>query len=595
MKYIIYKILNLFILSGFLLGLPACHSGSLRDPQEKPNVIIILTDDQGWGDLSYHGNTNLQTPNIDRLAERGTTFDRFYVCPVCSPTRAELLTGRYHTRSGVYSTSAGGERMDTDETTMAEVFKAAGYATAAYGKWHNGMQHPYHPNARGFDDYYGFCSGHWGNYFSPMLEHNGRIVKGNGFIIDDLTDRAIDFIEANRENPFFVYIPYNTPHGPMQVPDEYWDRQKDSPLNMRHREPEKEDLMFTRAALAMCENIDYNVGRIMQKLYEAGLEENTIVLYMIDNGPNSARWNDGMKGRKGSTDEGGVRSPLFLQWKGTIREGKEIPDIASAIDLLPTLADLAGIPVQGTKPLDGISLKPLIMEGQNPDPERIIFSHWRGRVSARNQQFRLDHNGQLFNMIDDPGQHTNVAEQFPEKAQAMTEAIDEWKRNVMAEIPEKDERTFPIGFPGARYTQIPARDGVGHGNLVRSNRFPNCSFYTNWTSIDDRITWDVEVPASGDFKVTLYYTCSEEAVGTEFRLSFNESSVLGTITEAYDPPLFGMDDDRVERHNSYVKDWKTMELPVLHLEQGTGQLVLQALDIPGSRAMDFRLLMFERI
>ena len=142
--------------------------------EKSPNVIIILTDDQGWGDLSIKGNQDLSTPNIDKLAKTGVQFDRFFVSPVCSPTRAELLTGRYHVRGGVYSTSTGGERLDIDEQTIAQVFKKAGYSTAAYGKWHNGMQAPYHPNSRGFDDYYGFCSGHWGNYYNPLLEHNGN-------------------------------------------------------------------------------------------------------------------------------------------------------------------------------------------------------------------------------------------------------------------------------------------------------------------------------------------------------------------------------------------------------------------------------------
>ncbi len=595
MNYINNRLFVFIIISGFIACLPACKSSLVRAPQVKPNVVIILSDDQGWGDLSYHGNTNLNTPNIDLLAGSGTTFDRFYVCPVCSPTRAELLTGRYHTRMGVYSTSEGGERIDADETTMADVFKASGYATAAYGKWHSGMQHPYHPNARGFDDYYGFCAGHWGHYFSPMLEHNGEIVSGNGFIIDDLTDHAIDFIDKNSDQPFFLYIPYNTPHGPMQVPDEYWDRLKDADLPMRHRDPEKEDLMFTRAALSMCENIDYNVGRIMDKLEEAELEENTIVLYLVDNGPNSWRWNDGMKGRKGSTDEGGVRSPLFMRWKGMIEEGREIKEITAAIDLLPTLADLAGIKVEGTSPLDGISLKPLILDGENTAPDRIIFSHWAGRVSARDQQFRMDHLGELFNMVDDPGQYTNVAGLYPEMEQKLRQASDEWKKTVMAELPETDERTFPIGFPGARYTQIPARDGVVHGNVTRSNRWPNCSFFTNWINTDDKITWNVEVPEPGDFQVTLYYTCPAEDIGSEFQLSFNESSIRAKITEAHNPPLVGMDQDRVERHNSYVKDWKPIKLPVMHLEKGTGELILQALDVPGSQVMDFRLLMFERI
>ncbi|MDX1285575.1 MAG: sulfatase-like hydrolase/transferase, partial [Draconibacterium sp.] len=237
----------------------------------KPNIILILTDDQGWGDLSSNGNTNIQTPNIDKLAETGVTFDRFYVCAVCSPTRAEILTGRYNFRGGIWSTSAGGERLDLDETTIAEVLRDAGYATAAYGKWHNGMQAPYHPNSRGFDDYYGFCSGHWGNYYSPMLEHNGEIVQGEGFIIDDFTNHGIEFIEKNKDKPFFLYLPFNTPHSPMQVPDEYWKKYENKELEKFHRDTEKEDITFTRAALAMCKNIDWNVGRLVNKVEELGL------------------------------------------------------------------------------------------------------------------------------------------------------------------------------------------------------------------------------------------------------------------------------------------------------------------------------------
>ncbi len=589
------KIFVLILGFGSLITLPACKSSFDRDLQVQPNVVVILTDDQGWGDLSFHGNANLNTPNIDLLAGSGTSFERFYVCPVCSPTRAEFLTGRYHPRSGVYSTSAGGERMDLDETTIADIFRASGYATAAFGKWHNGMQYPYHPNARGFDEYYGFCSGHWGHYFSPMLEHNGKLVTGNGYIIDDLTDHALGFIEHNKDRPFLLYIPYNTPHGPMQVPDDFWNGFKNKELVMRHREPEKEDIAFTRAALAMCENIDYNVGRIMDKLEETGLEENTIVVFFCDNGPNSFRWNDAMKGRKGSTDEGGVRSPLFISWKGMIKEGKVIREIAAAIDLMPTLADLAGIEVKGCKPLDGISLKTSILDDETPVSGRIIFSHWAGRISARSQQYRLDHRGELYDMLEDPGQYHNIADQHPEITQKLTEAKDNWELSVLGELPERDERPFSLGHPGSKYTQIPARDGVAHGNIVRSNRFPNCSFFVNWTNTNDKITWNVEVAESGDFEVTLYYTCRQEDIGSEFQLSFNESSIRGEITEAHEPPLVGMEEDRVERHNSYVKDFKPLKLPVMHMEKGAGELTLQALNVPGSQVMDFRLLMFERI
>src|SRR5512145_1394724 len=181
---------------------------------DRPNVVVILADDQGWGDLSVHGNTNLSTPNIDSLAKDGAMFDRFFVCPVCSPTRAEFLTGRYHSRGGVWSTSTGGERLNLDEKTIADSFKAAGYATALFGKWHNGTQYPYHPNGRGFEEYYGFTSGHWGEYFDPPLDHNGRDVRGRGYITDDLTDRAISFLRRNvaAGKPSLCYLACNTPH-----------------------------------------------------------------------------------------------------------------------------------------------------------------------------------------------------------------------------------------------------------------------------------------------------------------------------------------------------------------------------------------------
>ena len=564
------------------------------DAAERPNVVVILTDDQGWGDLSLNGNTNLSTPNVDSVAADGASFDRFYVCPVCSPTRAEFLTGRYHPRSGVYSTSAGGERMDLDETTIADTFKAAGYATAAFGKWHNGMQYPYHPNGRGFDEYYGFCSGHWGDYFSPPLDHNGRIVRGNGFTIDDFTEKAMAFIEEHKDRPFFAYLPFNTPHSPMQVPDRWWDKFKDKELAMHNRDPQREDVPHVRAALAMCENIDYNVGRLLKKLDELGVADNTIVIYFCDNGPNGWRWNGGMKGRKGSTDEGGVRSPMLIRWPGRIEPGKKVPQISAAIDLLPTLADLAGIELIGRKPLDGVSLEPLLLGTPRPWPARMIFSHWGGRVSVRTQQYRLDPQGMLYDMIADPGQDTDVAEQHPEVAAGLRDAAKTFKEEVLAGY-NQDDRPFLIGHPDYRYTQIPARDGKAHGNIERSNRFPNCSFFTRWTSPDDKITWDAEVLAEGTYEVEVHYTCPAADVGSTIELSFGDSVLRGEITEAHDPPLRGGEHDRVARGESYVKDFKPLKLGTIDLKKGRGELTLRAPKIPGSQAMDFRLMMFTRV
>jgi arylsulfatase A-like enzyme len=569
--------------------------GCSNPEDSKPNILLIVSDDQGWGDLSLNGNTNLATPNIDNLAETGVTFDRFYVSPVCSPTRAEMLTGRYHVRGGVYSTSAGGERLDLDETTLAEVFKEAGYATAAYGKWHNGMQPPYHPNARGFDDFYGFCSGHWGNYFGPMLEHNGKIVDGKGYIVDDLTDHALEFIDQNKDNPFFLYLPYNTPHSPMQVPDQWWNEFRNRDLNLRHRDPDMEDIPFTRAALAMCENIDWNIGRILARLGELNLFENTIIVYFSDNGPNSWRWNGGMKGRKGSTDEGGVRSPLIIKWDGKFREGLFIKEISAVTDIFPTLTDLAGINFNPAKPLDGISLMSLLLEENKDWPERFIINHWNNRTSVRSQRYRLDHEGQLFDMMQDPGQYQDISEEMPEILDYLVDFKRQWEQEVLSELQETDTRPFTLGHPDFIYNQLPARDGTGHGNIERSNQYPNCSYFTNWTSIQDKITWEVEVIAEGDFEVEIYYTCPEQETGSVFQLRFGDETLDGKITEAHDPPLIGLDQDRVPRIESYVKDFKPLKIGTIHLDQGNGVLELKATAIPGSRVMDFRLLMLKRI
>lgn len=583
------KIYTLLILTIFAL---ACQPKV--EQQQKPNVIVILTDDQGWGDLSHSGNTNLQTPNIDTIAQNGASFERFFVSPVCSPTRAEMLTGRYSVRGGVYSTSAGGERLDLDEQTIGDVFKEAGYATAAYGKWHNGMQAGYHPNARGFDDYYGFCSGHWGNYFDPMLEHNGEIVKGKGFLPDDLTDHAISFVETNKDKPFFLYIPYNTPHSPMQVPDKFWNKQVDNKLEMYNRNPEKEDTVFTKAALAMCENLDWNVGRLTTKLEELNLTENTIIVYFSDNGPNGVRWNGGMKGRKGSTDEGGVRVPMFVQWKGVIDKGQSIPQISTAMDLLPTLTDLAGISWTPTNALDGTSLKPLLTGNDTGWQERYIVNYWRGKASVRGQRYRLDAEGRLFDMVNDPGQLEDISATKPEVTEEMSIFLDNWKAEVLTELPEKDERTFAIGHPDQIWTQIPARDGTAHGNVKRSNRYPNNTFFTNWISTEDRITWEVDVMTEGDYEVEMYYTCSEEAVNSVIALSIGDEQQSIKMTEVHDPPLTGDENDRHLRMESYVKDFKATTMGTVHLMEGAGTLELKALEIPGKETIDFRLIMLKR-
>lgn len=560
----------------------------------RPNVVVILSDDQGWGDLSLNGNTNLKTPHLDSLAKGGALFDRFFVQPVCSPTRAEFLTGRYHPRGGVRGVSTGGERLNLDESTVADAFTAAGYATACFGKWHNGSQMPYHPNGRGFAEYYGFTSGHWGDYFGPPLDHNGKAVRGDGFLADDLTTKAVTFIADRRTKPFFCYLAFNTPHSPMQVPDPYWARYQSKELKLSGGP--REDVPHTRAALAMCENLDDNVGRVLKALADAKLTDDTIVVFFHDNGPNGGRWNGGLKGRKGSTDEGGVRSPLFVRWPSGIRPGVQVQAVAGAVDLLPTLCELAGVKPAGAKPLDGISFAKPLRGEQAAAPDRVLFQHWNGKTSARSQTHRLDADGKLFDMTADPGQTTDVAAKQPEVAAKLKQAVADWRKDVLAGTAGKDDRPFPVGHRGHSATTLPARDGVPHGTVKRSANAPNCSYFTNWTKPGDGITWDVDVLTPGRYRVEVLHTCAKENAGVTVEVRLGDAKAVNTVADAHDPPATGAEHDRVPRvGESLVKDFKPWLLGELTLSKGRGTLTLTAPDIPGKQAIEVRGLVLTRV
>lgn len=573
---------------------------------DRPNVLIFLADDSGWGDVSENGNTNLKTPNIDSIAKGGVKFDRFYVCPVCSPTRAEFLTGRYHPRGGVRGVSTGQERLNVDEKTIVDAFKSAGYATGAFGKWHNGSQWPYHPNSRGFDEYYGFTSGHWGEYFDPPLEHNGQPVRGKGFITDDLTNHAIEFIEKNKEKPFLCYVPYNTPHSPFCVPDEYWNRFKESSITMRARESDHEELDETRCVLAMMENLDWNVGRVLKRLDELKLTDNTIVVYFTDNGPNTFRWNGDMKGKKGQTDEGGVRSPFHIRWPAKLPKGHLVKEIAGAIDIMPTLTSLAGVKRAGDKPLDGRDLTALLTNQSGIWPDRTIFSTWGGNVSARTQQYRLDNAGQLFDMISDPGQKTPITEQKPEVAARLIAEVAAWRKEMFgsAEPAAKgkgkgkgkargegnapDARPYPVGYAEFPRTTLPARDGVPHVGVKRSAGAPNCSYFVNWTTKEDSMTWNIDVHTSGDYAVEILYACPPEDAGATIELSFNGSKATGKVQPGWFPPLIDNQDRVPRKSESIMREFKTLNLGSMHLEKGLGDLTLRALEIAGKTVMEVR-------
>lgn len=570
--------------TGFALILLCYGEQSTFAASTPPNVVVFLTDDQGWGDLSVNGNKNLATPNIDSLARDGATFENFYVCAVCAPTRAEFLTGRYHPRTGVSGVSRGEGRLNYDETTIADVFKTAGYVTGAFGKWHNGTQSPYHPIDRGFEEYYGFTSGHWSHYFSPPLDHNGKRVRGKGFVVDDFTNHAIRFIEKNRDKPFFCYVPYNTPHSPMMVPDRFYRKFDGRNPAMRHREPQREDMLMTRAALAMCENIDWNVGRILKRLDELKLSDNTILLYFSDNGPNSWRWNGGMKGRKAMVDEGGLRSPFFIRWPGHIRAGSSVEQIAGAIDLLPTLAELAGIDAETNRSIDGRSLRPLLLDSNANWQPRSLLSIWRKKISVRTQRFRLDAKGNLFDINNDRGQLTNVAEVHPQITATLRREAHEFGKKMSRHLTANESRPFTVGYGPS--TTLPARDGVPHGTIERSARAPNNSFFKNWTRTDESITWDIDVGKSGDYQAIVYYTCAKGDEGATIRLSMGNASIQTNVRIPFDPPLYDKSKERVKESHYFVKDFRPLVLGTLNLTKGRGELKLDAPRITGKRAID---------
>ena len=571
----------------------------------QPNVIVMLADDAGWGDYSFNGNHQLATPHIDALAKGGAHFDRFFVQPVCSPTRSEFLTGRYHRRLGVYGVSTGQERMNLDEKTFADSFKAAGYVTGIFGKWHNGSQWPYHPLARGFDTFWGYTSGHWGEYFDAPLEHNGVMKPSKGYIVDVLTEKALQFIDRNKGKPFLCYVPFTTPHSPWSVPPEDWNRFKDKPITQTATNAQAEKLDETRCAQAMLENQDRNVGRILAKLKELNLENDTIVVYFSDNGPNGHRWTGGMKGTKATTDEGGVRSPLFIRWPGKIAAGSQVKPIAGAIDLSPTLHALAGVKRVSDKPLDGRDLAPLLRTGLDADwAPRYLFNSWANNVSVRTQTHRLDNAGNLFDMIADPGQTTPIQAKQPELAKELTAAVADWRKELGISTPVGgkgkgkggngpgsgvDPRPLAIGYREFPITMLPARDGEPRGEMRRSSKAPNSSYFVNWTKPTDSAVWNIEVVTAGTYIVTLDYACAAADVGSTLEFSFEGTLLKGKVTETFDSPL-KPEQDTITRPDgeSVMRDFRTMTLGEVRLEPGKGELRLRATDIPGKSVMDLR-------
>mgnify|MGYP002623991234 CR=1 FL=1 len=554
---------------------------------EKPNVILIMTDDQGFGDVRSHGNKKIDTPTLDRLASQGARLDRFFVCPVCAPTRASLLTGRYHFRTGVSWVTRGLETMRSEETTLAEVFKANQYHTGCFGKWHNGAHYPEHPNGQGFDEFVGFCAGHWNNYFDTGLERNGKEIKMKGYITDVLTDEALGFIREHQKKSFFCYVPYNAPHSPWQVPDRYFQKYKKRGLDDK-----------TACAYGMVENIDDNINRILKTLDQLKLTDNTIVIFLTDNGPNSNRYNAGMKGRKGSVHEGGVRVPCFIRWPGQIRAGTTISQISAHIDLLPTLVSLCDLKKPKTLPLDGISVASLLLGKTTKLPDRYIFTP-RSRAgkpgSVRSQQYRLvlmPKRVELYDMAKDPGQQKNIAKKHPQIAKRMKSAFETWYRDAIKGF--RGRPVIQIGHEQRPSVTLPAHEAYLKGSVKYKGRMGWANdWITNWVGTDDQVWWELEVVKSGKYEIEIHYTTSKENVGSEVQVSVGTSKVKATVEKAHNPKPIPSP-DRVDRGEVYEKRWGKLYLGTVTLQKGRQKLTIQALTKAGKQVMDLKAVRLSR-
>ncbi len=476
-----------------------------------PNVIVIITDDQGYGDIGAHGNTLLKTPHLDALHAESVRLTDFHVDPTCSPTRSALMTGRYSTRTGVWHTIAGRSLMRTGETTIAEVLRDAGYDTALVGKWHLGDNYPLRPQDQGFGRALHHGGGgvtqtpdYWGNdYFDDTyFQHDGTTRATHGYCTDVWFEEALRFIGEPREEPFFCYIATNAPHSPYLVADE-WKRPY---LDAGVTEP-------MASFYGMIANIDHNVGRLVEKLDESGLAENTILIFMTDNGtaagvarnPAEGEWtgfNAGMRGQKGSPYDGGHRVPLFVRWPaGGIGGGRDMDALTAHIDVLPTLLELCGIHHDAELPLDGISLAPALPQNGEPIPERTLFVHsqrierpekWR-QSAVMTGRWRLINGVELYDIRDDAGQQHNVAGAHQEVVGKLRAEYDGWWSSLTPVFDE--EVRIVLGNEAENPAVLTCHDW--HSDEVPWNqgavrRDPAANGY-----------WSVEIDKAGRYSFTL--------------------------------------------------------------------------------------------
>lgn len=476
---------------------------------DRPNVVLVITDDQGYGDLGCHGSPILQTPNLDRLFGQSVRLTDYHVAPTCSPTRAALQTGRWSNRTGVWHTIAGRSLLRSNEITMGRVFADAGYATGLFGKWHLGDNYPFRPEDRGYTEVLRHGGGgvgqtpdYWDNaYFNGTYFHNGRAEPVEGFCTDVWFEQAEQFIRSQQQagRPFFACIATNAPHGPMHAPQSASAPYVDLPTSVAN-------------FYGMIANIDENIGRLREFLDQQGLTDETIFIFTTDNGTASGGqiFNAGMRGTKGSAYDGGHRVPLFIYWpKGNLVGPRDVDTITAHVDVLPTLIDLCGIDAPENVRFDGRSIRPLLASADGGAPpewaDRILITDsqrikdpikWRASAVMTNR-WRLIDGEQLYDIQLDPGQQSDVAAQHPKVVAELREFYERWWEEL--EPTFTDEAAIILGHRAGNPTTLTSHDWI----TERMTPWNQGQIREAMSSEEDTGYWNVEVAEEGEYEIRL--------------------------------------------------------------------------------------------
>lgn len=566
----------LFIFT-FIFCFQSKEVDAFQSKEPPPNVILIITDDQGYGDFGFTGNPHVQTPQLDKLAEESIRLNNFYVSPVCAPTRSSLMTGRYSLRTGVRDTYNGGATMATEEVTLAEMLKEAGYATGVFGKWHLGDNYPFRPGDQGFDESLIHLAGGMGqpgdfttyfemdrSYFDPTLWYNGKQKSFLGYCSDIFTNEAIHFVENQRKDqPFFLYLSFNAPHTPLQVPDAYYEKYKDidpssgfENQNMPFPKMSEKDKEDARKVYAMVTNIDDNIGKLMHKLDELDIADNTIFVFMTDNGPQQSRYVAGLRGKKGSVYRGGVRVPFLIKYPKGLQPNKEVNTTLAHIDVLPTLAELCQAKVPEDRVIDGQSFAGLL-KGENKNEkvfqQRPLFFYWTRKlpelydnVAIQQGPYKLVGNTgfdatakdfELFHLEKDPYELENLVEQEQEKAEELKESMDQLVEELTASPNLKEEQRPIIG--------------TSHENPLVLNRNDASGQRGIWTQEEVYGYWNVQI-LEGMYNIRYKFIEPLKKAG---------KVMLETNTQIIQAHIKDMPTDLIELENVALKDYKGSVTP----------------------------------